>query len=219
MTPTPMFLIDGWPDGYIEEKAWVEVTTLIDSKEKAIEFLENEMPIEDMFPDEPKGHLHYRVVGQEWQRRVGLPVPDTDARVERPLDEYGPCHSCNGTGTYEVIEKIEQTAPRPALDADAATRLGSPPTVAWMVGMPVSPRNEEKIRSVGGVITKRRDAECEDCHGTGKEADWITGDEGWPYEACEEGSDEAMLFWKLEVSDEPDPAVNVSDEQTTLPET
>jgi hypothetical protein len=216
MTPCPEYLIDGWPDGHIEEHAWVEVTTATDSAKKAIEFLDKEMPIDDQFDSEPAGSYHYRVTGQEWQKPAGYPV-NADLRVERPLDDYGPCRMCKGTAKIDIIAKIEQRLA--STSADPATRLAAPASVAWLVGMPVTPMNLRKIERANGVVTRRDQEECCDCHGTGKEADWIHGDEGWPWEACEEGADEGKLFWKLEVADEPDPRVNVSDEQTTLPET
>jgi hypothetical protein len=217
MTPTPMVLIDGWPDGYIEERAWVEVTTATTERRHAIEALEEEMPIADMFPDEPEDGIHYRVTGQEWQRRMGQAVPGhDDLRVDHPLDQYGPCALCKGTGKIEIIAKIEQRLA--STSADPATRLAAPASVAYMTGLPCTEMNLRKIERANGVVTRREDEECCDCHGTGKEADWIHGDEGWPYEKCEEGDEDAMLFWTISVSNEPDPSVNVSDEQTTLPE-
>lgn len=211
-------LIDGWPDGYIETNAWVEITAATVNHREAIKFLEKEMPIEESFPDEPEGALHYRVVGEEWQRPCGHPVPgNPDLRSHHPLTQYGPCVLCGGTGKIEVIGKIEQRLA--ATTADPATRLAAPASVAYLVGLPVTDMNVRKVESANGVITRREQEECCDCYGTGHEADWLHGDEGWPWEECEARVREGKLFWKLEVSNEPDPSMNVSDDQTTLPGT
>jgi hypothetical protein len=218
MTPCPEYLIDGWPDGHIEEHAWVEVTTATDSEQKAIAFLEKEMPIEDSFPDEPEGMLHYRVTGQEWQKPLGFPVPGSfEVRSEHPLDQYGDCSWCKGTAKVTVIDKLELASTPTA--QDAASRLAAPPNAEAHEGMVLTEDRHRRITRAGMAVTRTHKEDCDGCHATGKDADWIHGDEGWPWEACEEGADEGKLFWKLEVSDEPDPRVNVSDEQTTLPET
>lgn len=214
---SPMYLIDGWPDGAIEERAWVEITSKTNTHASAIEYLEKEMPIEDVFPDDPDC-IVYVVTGTTWQRPAGHPVEgDDEIRVERPLDQYGPCRSCGGTKKISIIAKIEQRTPPHG--RTPAERLAAPPNVRYLVGLPATERNLEKINRAGAVVTKRSDERCEDCHGTGKEADWLHGDDGFPWEECKEGDPEAMYFWTIEAQEKPEdyePPVNVSDDQITL---
>lgn len=220
LIPNEPFLIDGWPDGYVEDHAWVAITPETVTPAQAIEYLNEQMPIEDADPIMADEARYYVVIGWSFQRRVGLEVEGTDRRVEHPLDQYGPCRTCKGRKKYTVIDKIELTH---VGVEDAASRLASPWDPTRHIGMPLTEDREGIVVRAGGVITARHEEDCDDCYGTGKEADWIDGDEGWPYQPCGPDDEGAVLYWNLEVRDEPGPhdPVNkkVSDHQITLPGT
>jgi hypothetical protein len=63
-TKHPMILIDGWPDGIVEERAWVEVTTEVSGPELAVELLQLNFPVEDI----DDGFVYNCDGTQEWHR-------------------------------------------------------------------------------------------------------------------------------------------------------
>lgn len=189
---TPMFLIDGWPDGYVEERAWVEVTSRTDTEQKAISFLEGEFPSAEAH-DDP---VVYVVDGTSWQRPTGFAVPGNyDLRSERPLDTYGPCLRCGGEGKIRVIEKLELSSVSIARHEELEGR---------MIGRPITERNRELIARAGGRILEEAREDCAQCYGTGKQGEWIHTEDGSPWESCDEQADEAMLFWNISLAPAPD---------------
>lgn len=212
----PMYLIDGWPDGIIEERAWVEIHEQTPSAASAIEYLEKWMPIADVFIDDDDREHRYVVTGKSWHRPEGYPVPDIpDLRVQHPLKDYGPCAYCDATGKVQVIDKIERRNQTGGSQEDAEARF---------LGLVANNWNLERLFGRGFVVTRRKDDVCPNCHGSKHEADFIhiLDDESIGWEECSPDHPEAMHFWNVEVMEVPEdesPAVEVSDEQTTLPGT
>lgn len=90
----PMYLVDDYPDGAIEQNAWVEVTDKTATPYAAVEWLNNEV--------EPDEDMRYIVTGQSYQRPLGVEVPGSEGelRTAKPLDEYPTCDECKGTGKF-----------------------------------------------------------------------------------------------------------------------
>jgi hypothetical protein len=81
--PTVCILIDAWTDGYVEQFAWVKVTSQSDTTEKAIAKLQSEFPVEEQ--GEGGEGQRYELVERCWERPIGM--PDGDGIVRAPDDE------------------------------------------------------------------------------------------------------------------------------------
>lgn len=77
-------LVDEWPDGYIESWAWVKVTTLTDTPEKALAKLQRQFPVDEQ--GDGGEQMMYVVRGQVYKRPIG--VPDAHGVVTE-RDEQG----------------------------------------------------------------------------------------------------------------------------------
>lgn len=164
----PMYLVDDYEGGGIEERAWVEVTDKTRTEAQAIEWMTtNVEPVDE--------DTRYEVIGRSHQRPSGFEVEgsDTELRTVKPLSEYPPCKECAGTGTF--------------------TGKGHDGTDV--------------------------EDNCDDCYGTGKNGEFIFDScEPIPWEECEADHPEAMEFWNLTLTDEPEGAgpPEVSEHQTNL---
>lgn len=200
----PMYLTDDYEGGSVEERAWVEVTTDKTATEAtAIEWLTNEMP---PFDEE----MRYEVTGQSYQRPSGFEVEGSggELRTVKPLSEYGPCQypGCE-EGHVEVLKELTWEGD---LHRDWFAR---------QVGRELTPERRKEITVRGGRITETTREDCDECYGTGKAGEFIFDScEPLPWEACEADHPEAVHFWDLTVTDEPEedgPPV-VSDEQERM---
>lgn len=84
-----LFLLDQWEEGYVEERAWVEVLP-DDSPEKAITFLANEVPLAE---DEGAYFCNNVQVWMEERRTIAV-----DGRAYVPDEPEKPCETCGGGG-------------------------------------------------------------------------------------------------------------------------
>lgn len=73
--PIPIILIDCFDDGYVEDRAWVQVTDVTDTPEKAVVALERQFPLEDREDSEA---YHCEPDKQEWHR------PESEAYLDAP---------------------------------------------------------------------------------------------------------------------------------------
>lgn len=86
----PQVLVDAWPDGCVEERAWVEVTKETDTKNKAAEYLAVGFPRED-------GEGDYHASGERvFQRPQGLKVETGGYYDFEDGDLGSPCEECDG---------------------------------------------------------------------------------------------------------------------------
>lgn len=201
----PMYLVDDYPDGAINEKAWVERLPKVTWHPRdAIEWLEKEI--------EPDDNMRYVVIGTSYQRPSGYPVPGSgELRTAKPLDECGPCQTegCKD-GRVTVIDKIE----------------GPPEHKGWFErqwGFELTPERKERIEAHGGrVVESTRDI-CDECYGTGKAGEFIFDScEPIPWEEAPADHPEALYFWNIELTDDPEAPLypggvpDVSDEQEKM---
>ena len=128
-------LVDGWPDGYIDERAWVAVSDEIDTPEKAVALLEQEFPPEDI-----DDTAEYMSAGKCWMAPDGEPQSDgsllqRNARtgaVERyhpPEIPWAPTDSPSDYGAKEFwvievvdTEELDGINDAPRHDPDAVSR-------------------------------------------------------------------------------------------------
>lgn len=207
----PMYLVDDYPDGAIEERAWVQVTSVTATGRAAEEWLQREMPIEEQFGRE-EGHW-YRATGERThQRPAGHAITDKDGRSVKPLDEYPDCTYCKGTGKVKVIDTLE-------LNNQARAKFEALPRLdraKLSPGREIDDEATALVEAIGARIIKAHEEECDECIGTGKDGEFMYDScEPIPWEACEEEHPEAMEFWVIEVTDE-SPAPTVSEHQGEL---
>jgi hypothetical protein len=203
----PMYLVDDYPDGGIEEKGWVEVTERTANPRDAIDFLIKEMSLDDLGDD-----MRVIVTGTSHQRPSGYPVEKSDARTAKPLDEYGPCQAAACVdGHIEVIDKI----------------TGPPEHHRFFEkkeGWELTPEIKREVEAKGGRIVETTRDTCDECYGTGKAGEFMFDScEPMPWEACEPDHPEALHFWNIEITDDPDAplfpgpvAPDVSDQQEKM---
>jgi hypothetical protein len=182
----PMYLVDDYPDGAIESRAWVEkIPKTTWHPRDAIAWLEEEI--------EPPDNMRYIITGESHQRPAGFPVENSDARSIKPLDEYDPCRAEGCVeGRVEIIDKI--TGPQEHRD--------------WFErqeGYELTPKRKMLIEERGGRITETTRDSCEECYGTGKAGEFIFDScDPIPWEEAPADHPEALHFWNIELTDDPD---------------
>lgn len=83
-------LIDGWEDGIVEDRAWVKVTTLTQTADEALAFLERSYPANEQ--GEGGEGMHYIAHGKVKLRPLGWPDADGIIRVDGPPGQQHTFH-------------------------------------------------------------------------------------------------------------------------------
>jgi hypothetical protein len=99
----PMILVDGWPDGVVEETAWVEFTPETDRKNKAIEFLAKNFPAEEPLLESTNGNVYRAEDECVWQRPCGMKVEGGHYDYDDG-EHANPCEECDGELEVEEFE-------------------------------------------------------------------------------------------------------------------
>jgi hypothetical protein len=173
-TPTRRhILLDAWEDGYIEERAWVEVLGEDDSPEKAIASLEDAVPLEDLGVG-----LHYYCNADQvfMMPRPSKTLDDGNLYVfDQPPS---PCHTCDETGTTWL----------PPLPCDCEGGQ--------------DPDSLALHKRCGGTGVLSRGEQCGDCFGTTREGRVYPKD-GEPWAVVNVAPvnppPSARRFWLIEV--------------------
>lgn len=185
MSVFPTYLVDDYPDGAINEKAWVQVTEITANPRDAIDWLAKEI--------EPDDEMRYIVIGTSHQRPSGYPIKGKDGRSVKELDEYPPCDAegCK-EGRVELIDEIRQPP-----DKESA--------LARFIGYELTDNRTAQIEELGGKVVATTREDCEECLGTGRKGEFIYDScEPIPWEACEDNHPEALHFWNIELTDDPE---------------
>lgn len=99
----PMVLVDGWPDGVVEETGWVEFTPETDTKNKAIEFLAKDFPPEEPLLDSTEGFVYRADDERVFERPCGMEVPN--GRYDYDDGELpNPCEECDGSLEVDEVK-------------------------------------------------------------------------------------------------------------------
>lgn len=92
----PMVLVDGWPDGCVEETGWVELTPSTDTKNKAIELLSENFPPEEPLLESTTGFVYRADDERVFEKPCGMEVPG--GRYDYEQGELAsPCEECDGS--------------------------------------------------------------------------------------------------------------------------
>lgn len=207
----PMFLVDDYPDGMIQEKAWVQVTEITATGRAAEEWLQKEMPVND------QGHAdddaYYKATGEKThQRPSGYAITGKDSRSVKPLDEYADCTYCQD-GKVKVIDKLE-------LNHVAQKKFDALPRIErakLSPGRELLVEAQEIITTIGARIVSAHEEDCDECLGTGKNGEFIYDScEPIPWETCEADHPEAMEFWVIVITDEEHDQPTVHEDQQQM---